>query len=41
MINDPNIAPPFLWKFVDDITTSEVIEKGNVSNAQSLINLVI
>ena len=38
MINDPNIEPPFLWKFVDDITTSEIIEKENVSNVQSLIN---
>ena len=38
MVNDPNIEPPFVWKFVHDTTTSEIIEKGNASNAQSLIN---
>ena len=38
MINDPIIEPPFVWKFVHDINTSEIIEKGNASNPQSLIN---
>ena len=27
---------PYLWKFVDDTTASEKIEKGNFSNAQGL-----
>ena len=30
-----------MWKFVDDTTASEVVPKGNTSNAQSIINQVI
>ncbi|CAB3991232.1 Hypothetical predicted protein [Paramuricea clavata] len=36
MIKDLDIASQ--WKFVKDTATSEIIEKGHVSNAQSLIN---
>ena len=41
MINDLDVNTPHLWKFVDDTTTSEVVPKGNTSNAQSIVNQVI
>jgi hypothetical protein len=41
MINDLDIDSSLLWKFVDDTTASEIIKKGNVSNAQNLINPVV
>ena len=33
MINDLDIKSPLMWVFVDDTTASEVIHKGNTSNA--------
>ena len=41
MINDLDVNTPHLWKFFDDITASEVVPKGNTSNAQSIVNQVI
>ena len=41
MINDLDVNTPHLWKFVDDITASEVVPKGNTSKAQSIVNQVI
>ena len=41
MINDLRVSSPFLWKYVDDTTTSEIVQKGSVSNAQSLADEVI
>ena len=41
IINDLDVNTPYLWKFVDDTTASEVVPKGNTSNAQSIINKVI
>ena len=41
MINDLDVNTPHLWKFVDDITASEVVPKGNTSKAQSVVNQVI
>ena len=35
------VNTPHLWKFVDDTTASEVVPKGNTSNAQSIVNQVI
>ena len=36
MIQDLNINSPYLWKFVDDTTASEILPKGNVSTAQNI-----
>ena len=36
MIQDLNINSPYLWKFVDDTTSSEILPKGNVSTAQNI-----
>ena len=36
MIQDLNIISPYLWKFVDDTTASEILPKGNVSTAQNI-----
>ena len=41
MINDLNIQLPLLWIFVNDATASEVIQKGNVSNAQGIADELI
>ena len=41
MINDLTIHSPFWWKFVDDITASEIVHKGDVNNAQSITDQVI
>ena len=40
-INDLDTGSPYLWKFVDDTTASEKIEKGNFSNAQGLTDQII
>ena len=37
-INDLDINSPYLWKFVDDITASEIVLKGNASNTQDMTN---
>ena len=39
-INDLAISNASLWKNVDDTTTSEVIRKGQVSNAQTIADKV-
>ena len=39
MINDLQTSSP-LWKYVDDTSTSEVIKKGGVSNAQGIVDQV-
>ena len=36
MINDLAISNASLWKYVDDTTASEVVRKGQVSNAQNI-----
>ena len=41
MINDLDVRTPHLWKIVDDTTASEVVPKGNISNAQSIVDQVI
>ena len=41
MMNDLDIKSPLMWIFVDDTTTSEVIQKGNTSNAQGITNELI
>ena len=35
MINDLEIGNDAVWKYVDDTTTSEIIDKGDVSNSQA------
>ena len=41
MINDLDIKSPPMWIFVDDTTASEVIQKGNTSNAQGITDELI
>ena len=41
MINDLDVNTSHLWKFVDDTTSSDVVPKGNISKAQSIVNQVI
>ena len=41
MINDLDIKSPLFWIFVDDSTASEVIQKGNASNAQGITDELI
>ena len=41
MINDLDINSPYLWKFVDDTTASEVLPKGSVSLAQNMVDHVV
>ena len=41
MINDLDVNTSHLWKFADDTTASDVVPKGNTSNAQSIVNQVI
>ena len=38
IIQDLDINSPYLWKFVDDTTASEVLAKGSVSTAQDIAN---
>ena len=40
-INGLDFNSPYLWKYVDDTTVSEVITKGELSNAQGLANEMI
>ena len=40
MINDLDINNASLWKFVDDTTTSEVVNKGQPSRAQAIADEV-
>ena len=40
MINDLDISEPYLWKFVDDTTASEVVSKGSVSRVQEIADQV-
>ena len=40
-INGLDINSPYLWKYVDDTTVSEVITKGELCNAQGLANEII
>ena len=41
MINDLTISNASIWKYVDDTTTSVVIEKGEHSEAQGIVNEVV
>ena len=41
MTNDLDIKSPLMWIFVDDTTASEVIQKGNNSNAQGITDELI
>ena len=41
MIQDLNINPPYLWKFVDDTTASEILAKGSVSTALNIADHVM
>ena len=40
-INDLTVSNASIWKYVDDTTTSEVIEKGHHSEAQGIVNEVV
>ena len=43
LINDLNLCDiknADMWKYVDDTTTSEVITKGEKSNAQAVVDKV-
>ena len=41
MIQDLDIDSPYLWKFVDDTTASELSPKGSVSKSQNIVDCVI
>ena len=41
MINDLPVSNAFIWKYVDDTTTSQVIKKGQRSEAQGIVNEVV
>ena len=41
MINDLDIGEPYVRKYVDDTTTSEIVPKDSVSNAQNIADHVI
>ena len=41
MINDLTVSNASIWKYVDDTTTSEVIEKGHHNEAQGIVNEVV
>ena len=41
MINDLTIGNTSIWKYVDDTTTSEIIKKGQHSEAQGIVNEVV
>ena len=41
MIQDLDINSPYLWKFVDDTTASEILAKGSVSTAQNIADHVM
>ena len=40
-INDLTVSHASIWKYIDDTTTSEVIEKGHHSEAQGIVNEVV
>ena len=40
MINDHAVNNALLWKYVDDTKASEIIGKGDQSNAQSIVDTV-
>ena len=41
MINDLTVSNASIWKYVKDTTTSEVIKKGQHSEAQGIVNEVV
>ena len=41
MIQDLDISTPFLWKFVDDTTASEILAKGSASTAKNIADHVM
>ena len=41
MINDLDLSDTSLWKFVDDTTVSEIVKKGQSSNAQAIVDKVV
>ena len=41
MINELTVSNASIWKYVDDTTTSEVIKKGQHSEAQGIVNEVV
>ena len=41
MINDLPVSNAFIYKYVDDTTTSEEIKKGQHSEAQGIVNEVV
>ena len=40
MINDVAVNNALLWKYVDDTTASEIVSKGDQSNAQAITDMV-
>ena len=40
MINDLAVNNALLWKYVDDTTASEIVSKGDQSNAQAIADTV-
>lgn len=40
MVNDLASYDALLWKYVDDITVSEVVSKGQASNVQKVVDPV-
>ena len=41
MIQDLDINLPYLWKFVDDTTPSEILPIGSVSKARNIVDGVM
>ena len=40
-LQDLDINSPYLWKFVDDTTASDILPKGRVSKAQNIVDHVM
>ena len=40
MINDLSITEPYLWKFVNDTTVSEIVRKGSISKVRDIVDQV-
>ena len=38
MIDDVDIIDTDLWKYVDDTTAAEMVEKGETSKIQNIVN---
>ena len=38
MINDLDVSGVSLWKYVDDLTVSEIVSKNMTSNIQSIVD---